>query len=417
MEQVSEFLPDEYFDDIKQKIKYNDVISKLYEESAYLAHQASEREFFDNSEPLIDPDGVLTNQRIEWGYNPEEAILDSQAVSLHKKGLRVSSCLGSWISDYYRFQSVKDIQRVVLCKDKFCYNCQAMLAQKRYQKYVPHLQKLSNDFQLLHIVFTVPNPSGALLSSTVNQMYKAFPHLIRFFKGNAIVSGVDFEKYGYQGAIRAFEVTRNVSDETYHPHFHCIFVFSKRYDFTQGKNINKYSYDQKTKNKVPFTDFDILIQKLWFLVFNKMPVTKYNLDTLDVGYDCLSMPAANYLHECFKYATKGVFKSGTFDTVNYDSLRVFEELQPVLDRRRLIQGYGCLHGFVDSDIELLEEDFTAWYQSKVEELQTIEKPIEVKDTFDQVYNSKGSIHYMSKFNLKKTFILQRELEKKGDNDV
>jgi hypothetical protein len=122
------------------------------------------------------------------------------------------------------------------------------------------------------------------------------------------------------------------------------------------------------------------------------------------------------LHECFKYATKGVFKSGTFDNVNYDSLRVFEELQPVLDHRRLIQGYGCLHGFVDSDLELLESDFTDWYNAKVEELQTIEKPIEVKDTFDQIYNSKGSIHYMSKFNLKKSFILQRELEKKGDND-
>jgi hypothetical protein len=97
-------------------------------------------------------------------------------------------------------------------------------------------------------------------------------------------------------------------------------------------------------------------------------------------------------------------------------LRVFEELQPVLDHRRLIQGYGCLTRFVDSDLELLESDFTDWYNAKVEELQTIEKPIEVKDTFDQIYNSKGSIHYMSKFNLKKSFILQRELEKKGDND-
>jgi hypothetical protein len=246
-------------------------------------------------------------------------------------------------------------------------------------------------------------------------MYKAFPHLIRFFKGNARVAGLDFDQYGYVGAIRSLEITRNVESGEYHPHFHCIFAFRKGYNFAHGSNVNKYSYDSKNKNVVKFTDFDVLLQKTWFLTFNNKPVTKDVVDDLKEGYDVLSMPADDYYHECFKYATKSVFKD-SFNRLTPESVQIFQELFPVMDKRRLIQGYGCLKNVNDADVELLEEDFTDWYNAKIASLQAIEKPLQVTETFKQVYDENKRVHYMSKFNLKKSFLQQRELEKKGEGN-
>jgi plasmid rolling circle replication initiator protein Rep len=416
METVDEFLPDEYFEDVKTKIKYNVVIARMYEEFGYTRvgdffHEYSDTALEAEELSVIDWTRVSTRDLLPYDLTEEEA----DCYKLFKKGERVENCMSSWTSDYYRFQSTKDITRVVLCKDKFCYNCQSMLAQKRYQKYMPLLHKLADQYQLRHIVFTIPNMSGGLLMGDVKQMYKAFPHMIRFFKGNAKIAGLDFDQYGYEGAIRSLEVTYNKDTNEFHPHFHCIFAFRKGYDFSHGSNVNKYSYDSKEKNIVPFTDFDILLQKLWYLVFNGVVVNINTINNLKLGYDVLSMPADKYYHECFKYATKGIFKDA-FDRLTPESIQIFQHLQPVMDKRRVIQSYGCLKGINDADVELLEEDFTDWYNAKITAMRAIEKPTQVTESFEQVYDENKRVHYMSKFNLRKTFLLERELEKKGEGN-
>jgi plasmid rolling circle replication initiator protein Rep len=418
MEEVDEFLPDEYFEDVKSKISYNIIIAELYHEFSGINFDIRVSDY-DYNPDYGDVGVVLDDGRIiydnQYSDTPESLDDDILAYKLLRKGDRVSTCMSAWTSDYYRFQSIKDIKRVVLCKDKFCYNCQSMLAQKRYSKYMPVLDKLSKDFQLLHIVFTIPNMSGGLLLGSVNQMYKAFPHLIRFFKGGARVSGLDFDRFGYVGAIRSLEITGNSGDGKYHPHFHCIFAFTKDFDFTKGMNFNVYSWDKKKGVNVAFSDFNVLLQKLWFLTYNNMMVTKENVDLLPEGYDVLAMPADKYYHECFKYATKGIFKD-SFNRLTPESLQIFQELQPVLDKRRIIQGYGCLKNVNDSDVELLEEDFTKWYTDKIAFMQSIERPQEVTESFEQIYDSHRSIKYMSKFSLKKDYLKQKELEGRDSSD-
>lgn len=418
MEELDGFLPDEYWEDVKSKIKYNSSVADLYDEFAYLLSEESQQLFIDRADDLVDvsSDGELMHHYVSMGYDSDEGELDYQAVSLKKKSRRISTCMSSWTSDYYRFQGTKDIKRVVLCKDKFCYNCQSMLAQKRYQKYVPQLHKLADDYQLLHIVFTVPNPSWSMLSGTVDQMYRAFPHLIDFFKGKKLIAGLDFSRFGYVGAVRALEVTYNRSDKTFHPHFHCIFVMDKNYDFTVGKHRNKFSYDRQKGSDYFFSDFEILLQKIWYLLFNKKRVTLQNINDLDEGYDLFVCSAEGHYHECFKYATKGIFKEGLFDKLNDESNGIFQVLQPCMDHRRIIQGYGCLHHWTDSDVEILEEDFNNWYLDRIASMQAIEMPYEVKEDFKTVFDAnKHGIKYMSKYNLKKQWLAYREKED-SDNE-
>lgn len=72
----------------------------------------------------------------------------------------IGSCCKWWDVDFYQLLKVKDIKRVNLCHDKFCFNCQSMLAQQRQQKYAPKLDELRKDFEVFHMVVTVPNCEG-----------------------------------------------------------------------------------------------------------------------------------------------------------------------------------------------------------------------------------------------------------------
>ena len=56
---------------------------------------------------------------------------DTGKESFCTKSRAIDLCCKWWDTDYYRMQDVKDIKRVNLCRDKFCFNCQSMLAITR----------------------------------------------------------------------------------------------------------------------------------------------------------------------------------------------------------------------------------------------------------------------------------------------
>ena len=137
----------------------------------------------------------------------------------------------AWV-DYYRLSAVKDIKSVNLCHDKFCLNCQNQISQHRYSKYKPVLDELSKDYNIYHVVLTIPNCSDVMLKHTLDKMYKKFGYLIRYFQGTKKIKGIDFSEYGFVAGIRALEVC--VKEKGFlsemHPHFHCLFLFSKPAD-------------------------------------------------------------------------------------------------------------------------------------------------------------------------------------------
>lgn len=329
-----------------------------------------------------------------------------------RKSRAVDNCAKWWDLEHYTEQHVKDIKRVNLCRDKFCFNCQSMLAAKRYGKFAPVLDSLKSSYRILHIVFTVPNCEPEELKPLIDKMYRKFPFLMRYFKGQAKVHGVNFLKYGYGGAVRGLEVTYNKDTEQYHPHFHCMVLLNKKINL-QGKRTNAYSFDHNDESKIhKFSDFEILLQKIWFLLMNDCKVTAENVEQLKIGYDVqASDPKGNY-HEVFKYACKGAFKESEGACIYQE--RVFWTLYGALKNRRMIQGYGVLHNFNDLDGEILETDAAAIYAAYIAQLKRNETPIFKVESLDEVCErSATSCKYISKSNIKRILAEVKRQEQGG----
>jgi len=295
-------------------------------------------------------------------------VLQSEFDSLNfsNKIDNISSCNSHWLLDVYNNQRIKDFKKTNLCKDKFCNNCKKVKQAARLAKFAPVIENLKKDYNLFHLVLTNPNCTGEDLEADIKKMFKNFFKLNRYLKQDAKIKGIDFGLYGYVGGIRSLEVT--FESDSYHPHLHCIIALDK--DVKLDKTItNKYSYSYGKLNRL-FSDFEVLIQKIWYLLHNGQKVTKKAIDELTEGYSCVSdtIDESSY-HEVFKYMTKGTDEEKNILT--YDN---FKTLYFALHGVRQIQGYGLFYNIKDDDsiVEKVDEI----YNSILEELQKKEVPVE-----------------------------------------
>lgn len=369
------------------------------------------------SENLIDK-GYFQNLKKHISHNYQIAEFydnlyqETGDFSYHTKSKAIDLCCEWWDMDFYRMQNVKDIKRVNLCRDKFCFNCQSMLALKRQGKFGSQLDSFRNDYMIAHVIVTVPNCEGEELAPLLDRMYKKFPYMIRYLKGQKKVHGVDFEKYGYAGGVRGLEVTQNKEDKTFHPHFHCMLLFRKDLDLT-GKFKNSYSYDFNEPGKViEFSELEILLQKVWYLLMNDYTVTAKSIKELKEGYSVQVKDSEGYYHEAFKYACKGAFDTEKGGFIYNE--QAFRTLRAALHSRRMIQGYGSLHNFNDLDGDILEADLEELYQKKVQELQQIEKPDFYCETLDEVIERSAACKYISKSNLKRLLYERMRQERESE---
>ncbi len=321
------------------------------------------------------------------------------------KNSAINLCCKWWDTEFYRMQNVKDIKRVNLCHDKFCFNCQSLLASKRQLKFAPQLDRQRTLNKVCHMVVTVPNCEGEELLPLLDKMYEKFPRMIRYLKGQKKVRGVDFLQYGYGGAVRGLEVTQNQKTKQFHPHFHCMVLLSRNIDL-KGRYLNSYSYDRTEGGRKvrKFSELEILLQKVWCLLMTDQRVTLEAITELKEGYSVILDDSKGRYHEAFKYACKGAFdeKKGAFI---YNG-QTFKTLYEALEHRRMIQGYGALHNFYDLDGEILEEDVTAYYEQRIRELKAIEKPDFHVESLEEVIEQSERCTYFSKSNIKR-LILER----------
>lgn len=367
------------------------------------------------SENLIDK-GYFQNLKKHVSHNYQIAEFygnlyeETGDFGYFNKGKAIDLCCAWWDTDYYRMQNVKDIKRVNLCRDKFCFNCQSMLALKRQGKFEPQLDSFRKDYMIAHVIVTVPNCEAEELLPLLDKMYKKFPFLMRYFKGQAKVRGLDFEQYGYGGAVRGLEVTQNKEDKSFHPHFHCMVLFRKDLDL-KGKFINSFSYDNGELVR-KFSELEILFQKVWYLLMNDQTVTLKAVEELKEGYSVQVKDSKGYYHEAFKYACKGAFdiEKGGFI---YNE-QTFRTLYTALHSRRMIQGYGALHNFIDLDGEILEADLKEWYSRLITELRQIEEPDFYCETLDEVIERSGACKYTSKSNLKRLLYERMRQEREAE---
>ena len=308
-------------------------------------------------------------------------VLNNEKMKLAQKANSILNCNNYYILDKYDKSKIKDLKKTYFCKDKFCNICKKMKQCVRTIKFKPYLEVYKD--KLYHMILTVPNCNGDELDSTIKKMQKNFKSLIRFFTCNAKIAGVDFKQYGYIGALRSFEVTFH--DDEYHPHYHVAIAFNNL-DLNKI-NVNPFSYKKitnSTKDKEVafkkggykyylsdrFSDFEILIQKIWYLLNNDLSVTKKAIDKVELGYSCIikEFKEDDYV-EIFKYMTKGTQekKKSTSDDVeiSYDQFKV---LNKVLNHLRQIQGYGCFYNLkdiepTDQELEQIIDDYNEFIKS------------------------------------------------------
>lgn len=339
--------------------------------------------------------------RIRHNYQIADFYLDMYGRTgkdtLLNKSKAINVCCKYWDIFHYVSLKVKNIKRVNLCKDKFCFNCQKVLADRRQLKYAPILDGLRKDYEIFHLVVTVPNCEGDELLPLLNKMYKKFPYMLEYFKGKRKVRGIDFLKYGYGGAVRGLEVTQNQDTKLYHPHFHSMILLKKGIKL-KGETVSSYSYS-KNNGFHKFTDLEILLQKIWYLLMNDERVTRKSVEELKQGYDIHLTDSEGNYHEVFKYACKGAFDpdNGAFI---YKEMS-FKILYEALNNRRMIQGYGKLHNFDDLDGDILDDEADEQYEKVVSALDDFEKPLFLVENIDEVVERSVYCKYISRRNIKR----------------
>jgi hypothetical protein len=276
---------------------------------------------------------------------------------------RMGVCNRFWDLNVYNEQKVKDFLKTNLCHDKFCSNCKKVKQASRMSRFIPEIEKYKEN--LYHMVLTQPNVTGAGLKSCIANMFKCFYSLVRYLDGRAKIKGVELKKLCFKGAIRSLEVT--FKGDEYHPHLHAGIVLESK--LGAKEHINQYSM-KYGKIVRKFSEEELLIQKIWYLLINGKRVTWKNIYMLDTGYSCSidKFKESDYA-ELFKYMTKETDEEN--NVLKYDN---FKTLYFALYRVRQIQGYGVFYNIKDED---RSDEVDELYNEIVRDLMKKESPVEV----------------------------------------
>lgn len=294
---------------------------------------------------------------------------------IERKVENIRGCNDFWFCDLYKKAKVKDFLKTNLCRDKFCANCKKVIQAGRMAKYCPELEKYSDSS--FHLVLTSPNVKGERLKDHIKHMSRCFRKLHLYLSGKKLIRGLSFDSWGLVGAIRSLEIT--FKGDSYHPHYHVILVL-KGLRHLNKTITNDYSYNYcRMKNK--FSDQEILLQKIWYLLINNVKVTMQNIHNLKQGYSCKmdKLKEGDY-NEIFKYITKEIAEDG--QVLTYQN---FKTLYLALYRVKQIQGYGVLFSVDDSG------DYTSTveeYEAFVNGLREAENPESVSETVRDLLQDK-----------------------------
>lgn len=282
---------------------------------------------------------------------------------LERKKDRLVDCNLLWFLEVFDKSKIKNFTSTNLCKDKFCHNCKKVKQASRMARYIPELEMYKDD--LYHLTLTVPNVNSEKLESTIKKMAVSFRRLVYLLRGDYNIVGLEWlSGLGYKGGVRSLEIT--FDEQSYHPHYHVGLVLEDIPDeLFLKKHVNTYSYSYGKLN-TQFSTLEITVQKLWFMIYNDIKITKESFDNLELGYSCkLDKFKPSEYQELFKYLVKG---SGDENDLTYYN---FKTLYESLYRVKQIQGYGCLYRIKDDDDE---EMFQAMYDEFIEELYAEENP-------------------------------------------
>lgn len=196
------------------------------------------------------------------------------------------------------------------CKIRFCPMCSWRRALKISREVHDVCYLMLQDkpnLKFLHLVLTVPNLSSKDLISGVTGFLYSFKKFVRIIPVSEAILGY----------FKTLEVTYNMGEDTYHPHFHCILIVNSSY-FT-GQSYIRHSrwldyWRQATKNED--------IKNLWIKPIDK---SKKNLSKASA--------------EVAKYITK-------FDTLIQEDSKNTASVLKTLDKALRSRRIKCFGGIM-----------------------------------------------------------------------
>lgn len=324
-------------------------------------------------------ENVQHNEPIIRYYNRlrRETKLDN----LTNKARNMKDCNTMIEIDRYEEAKIKDYIRTNLCHDKFCNNCKKVKQAARMAKYIPVLKKHRTD--LYHMTLTQPNCSAEELPHMIKKMAKKFRLLIQILRCEIKIKDLDFEPWGYEGAIRSLEITFKKDPNSpicYHPHYHVALCLCHDTTLDEKHIENTFSRSRKAPDRVKlFSHEEVLIQKIWYLLMNDQPVTKKAIDELKEGYSCAidGFKESDYA-EMFKYMSKS-----TDENSNVLTYQHFKALYFALLNVKQIQGYGIFYRVEDVTKEDIEQA-NSIYDALIEYLKEKECPVQQFDRLEDL---------------------------------
>ena len=265
-----------------------------------------------------------------------------------KRAERLKQCSKFFDFETYPQQRLKILKHIVQCKCRHCLNCQKRMQLTRLLKFGPLLDATAADYDLWHFVLTVPNCGAEFLESVIKDIKAAFKKLLLMTMcGEKKKPRAEFARYQIAAALKALEITYNIERTDYHPHLHVMLAMRKGLAFDK-RHKNEFSLTLKDGKWIDtgrrFSDFEVQLQKMWWLLMNGHRVNKKTMATAGQYSVILDKVDESSYYEVFKYVTKFQDDSGKEMTKE-----IFKPLYNALDGRRTMQGYGLWYGITQDD--------------------------------------------------------------------
>lgn len=171
------------------------------------------------------------------------------------KAFRVRHC-AEWLTFFVCPGHEKRLVRVNFCKARLCPICSWRRSRKlfRYLKAVVHHLAERHPVRFLFLTLTARNVPSFELSAQIDRLFKAWHRFSRrkWFTTIAI------------GWFRVLEVTYNLQQGTYHPHFHVLLAVHPSYfpeHYTQQEDWVCYWQDALRVDYPPIVDIRIVRER------------------------------------------------------------------------------------------------------------------------------------------------------------
>lgn len=227
-----------------------------------------------------------------WKKHKTNSLLLSESynrLEKHNKAEKIENCGSMLKFNVCPEGHEKRLSWANFCRIRLCPMCswrRSLLTAHQLKK-VAHEANKRQPLRWLFLTLTIKNPTGDDLQETISHLMKSWDRLSKRkpFK-NAVV-----------GWFRAFEITRNMIDDTYHPHFHVLLGVQPSYFRNKDKYLKTEDWVKLWRESLQ-VDYDPIVDIR--IVKNKRNVEKEQKILEDKGIEL----AGSAVAELAKYSTK-----------------------------------------------------------------------------------------------------------------